>query len=347
MKKTTKILTITMVAVIVFGILINSNISVKAFVVDQKPVKVAVFLYKFGDEYIDSVRENLKKIQKNNEGKVEFTFYDGKNDQSIQNDDINSVIKDSIDLLLVNPIDTKVTQDVVNKAKENNIPVIFFNREPISVDAIKSYGKACFIGTDAKEAGIFQGKILIDAWNANKSIIDKNKDNIMQYVMLKGENNNIEANDRTKYSVSTINDAGIKTEQVALAVCDWDKELAKNATESLFLRYGNKIEVIIANNDAMAQGAVLALQENGYNDGDIKKTIPIVGVDATKEAQELIKKGFMTGSVLQDSSEMAEALYTVGMNLVNNKSPIDSTAYKFDETGVAIRIPYKDFNMNS
>ena len=112
----------------------------------------------------------------------------------------------------------------------------------------------------------------------------------MQYIMLRGERDNIEAIARTKYSVLTINNAGIKTQELALQVCNWNEEVAKNTTKALFLQFGNKIEVIISNNDAMAIGAIEALQEQGYNNGDKTRTIPVVGVDAIPEAQELIKK---------------------------------------------------------
>ena len=114
---------------------------------------------------------------------------------------------------------------------------------------------------------MLQGKVVINAWNSNKSAIDKNKDNIMQYIMLMGESDNLEAIARTKYSVLTINNAGIKTQQLALKVCNWNEEEAKNITKALLLQFGNKIEAIIANNDSMAIGAIKALQEYGYNKG--------------------------------------------------------------------------------
>ena len=158
-----------------------------------------------------------------------------------------------------------------------------------------------------------------------------------------GESDNLEAIERTKHSVSTINSAGIKTQELALKVCNWNEEEGKNATRALLLQFGNKVEVIISNNDSMAIGAISALQEQGYNKGDKTKTIPVVGIDAIPEAQELIKQGIMTGSVLQDPSAMAKALYTVGMNLVYNKNPLDGTEYKFDYTGVAIRLPYEEY----
>ena len=112
---------------------------------------------------------------------------------------------------------------------------MLFNREPVDIEAVKSYKKSYFVGTDAEEAGVLQGKILINAWNKNKEVIDKNKDNIMQYIMLMGERDNLEAIERTKYSVLTMNNAGIKTQELSLRVCDWNEENAKNTTKALLL----------------------------------------------------------------------------------------------------------------
>lgn len=347
MKIINKIVIIIMLTVTVISIRVNCDqnmIRTSARVIEGKPVKVAVLLYRFDDAYISLVRQSLEEIQKQNEGKVEFNFYDGKNDQSIQNESLDTLIeKKDVDLFLLNLVDTKSTKEAINKIKESNIPVLLFNREPVDIEAVKSYKKAYFLGTDAEEAGILQGKILINSWNSNKEVIDKNKDNIMQYIMLMGESDNLEASERTKHSVSTINSAGIKTQELALKVCNWNEEEGENATRALLLKFGNRVEVIISNNDSMAIGAISALQEQGYNKGDKTKTIPVVGIDAIPEAQELIKQGIMTGSVLQDPSAMAKALYTVGMNLVYNKNPLDGTEYKFDYTGVAIRLPYEEY----
>ena len=342
-----KILTIIMVSIIMTTIIASCDknvTSTSSRVVEGRPVKVGVLLYRFDDAYISLVRQSLEEIQKENEGKVEFTFYDGKNDQSIQNESLDTLLnKKDVDLLLLNLVNTKSTKEAIDKIKENNIPVLLFNREPVDIEAVKSYKKAYFLGTDAEEAGVLQGKILINAWNSNKDVIDKNHDNIMQYIMLMGPRNNLEAIERTKYSILTINEAGINTKELALSVCNWEQSLAKDAIAALFLNYGDKIEAIIANNDSMAIGAITALQAYGYNKGDKTKTIPVVGVDAIPAAQDLIKKGFMAGTVIQDAPAMAKALYTVGMNLAYNKNPLDGTEYKFDDTGVAIRIPYKEY----
>ncbi|OOM75166.1 D-galactose-binding periplasmic protein precursor [Clostridium puniceum] len=313
-------------------------------VVEGEPIKVSVLLYRFDDAYISLVRQSLEKIQKENKGKVEFTFYDGKNDQLIQNQTVDTLLeKNNTDLLLVNLVETNSTQDVINKVKERNIPVILFNREPVSIEAIKSYNKSCYVGTEAAEAGGIQGKVITNAWNSNKPSIDKNNDGILQYIMLMGESDNLDAVTRTKYSILSINNSGIKTQELALKVCNWNKDEAKNATKALFSQLGNKVEAIIANNDSMAIGAIEALQEYGYNKGNKTQTITVVGVDAIPEAQKLIKEGIMTGSVLQDSDALAKALYQIGTNLVYNRNPLYDTQYKFDATGVSIRLPYEEY----
>lgn len=350
MKRCKRILVIMMISfMITAGQVIYSQRTIGATlqVVEGKIVRVSVLLRTTDDPYTLLLKQSFEEIQKKNEDKVEFTFYDCKNDQYIQNQNLNLVIQNqATDLVLLNLVETGGSQFIIDQVKEKNIPVGLFNIEPPSIESIKSYKKAYFVGTSPEEAGMLQGRILIDVWNKNKAAIDKNKDNIMQYIMLMGDRNNLEAIGRTKNSILTVNNAGIKTQEIASRVCDWEKDLAKDVMEQLILQNGDKIEAIISNNDAMAIGAIESLQKYGYNKGGTTKKIIVVGVDAIPEAQELIRQGIMTGSVLQDAYSMAEATYEIGMNLVYGRAPLEGTQYKFDDTGVVVRIPYKEYIYN-
>lgn len=335
---------LSVIVSITFAVSRENKLYISSSAAIGNSVKVAVLLFDFNDPYKSLIRNSLENIQTENPNKVSFTFFDSKSNQATQNEILDNLVNNNFDLLLVNLIDTSegVIEDIINKVKPKNIPLILFDAVPSKTNPIRSYNKAFFIGTLGKQSGILQGKILADLWSNNKEIIDKNKDNIMQYIMLQGRINNQTAIDRTQYSVSTINDAGIATQQLVLKVCNWDEECAKNSIEALFFNYGPKIEAIIANNDAMAIGAIKTLQKYGYNKGDKTKTIPVVGVDAIPEAQELIKQGFMAGTVVQDYEATAKALYTVGMNLVSNRDPLENTEYKFEEPGVII-LPYLEY----
>ncbi|OOM74931.1 galactose ABC transporter substrate-binding protein [Clostridium sp. BL-8] len=347
MKLLTKILIVTVVVTSSIEVLFY-RLASYAQVGTNRPVRASVLLREPADPYNALLKENLENIQNQEKGKIEFNFYDSKNNQAEQDKLLNNILEEgNTDLVLINVIEPKETKSIIDKIKMKNIPVVFFNIEEPNMDALRSYNKAYFVGTNSEEAGILQGEILVRLWNQNKATIDKNHDNIMQYVMLMGNKDNLEAIGRTRYSVSTINDAGIQTQELALKVCNWDKNQAIVAMEQAFLQNGDKIEAVISNNDAMAIGAIEVLQKYGYNKGDANKTIPVVGVDAIPEARELIRKGEMAGTVIQDAYKMAKAVYDIGMNLVHNRPPLEGTEYKFDSTGVSVRIPYREYIENN
>ena len=263
-----RVLKIIITSIIILVILVcNSKkvISVSKDFPTRRSIKVAVLAKDLvTDDYLRTICKEFEDIGRKNQGKVEFTCYDSKSNLAIQNEIIDKVLKEGVDLILLDTADTRYLQETINKIKIYNIPVIIFNREPLTMEAIKSYPKAIYIGTDSKQSGIMQGKMLIDQWNTNKELIDRNRDNTMQYIMLQGERYNMVPIERTKYSVLTIKQAGIQTEELALIVSQWDYELAKSEVKSLLLKYGNKIEVIISNDDTMAIGAIQALQEFGF-----------------------------------------------------------------------------------
>ena len=193
------------------------------------------------------------------------------------------------------------------------------------------------------QGGTLQGKMIVDAWKNHKQLIDKNQDDVLQYILLIGEKLNKTSIDRSAYSISTIQEADIKTEELASPILNWDTESAKNTVGALFFRYGNKIEAIISNDDSMAIGAVQALQKYGYNSGNNSQSIPVVGLDGVSEAKELVSKGIMLGTASQETADMANAIYTVGMNLVYDRNPVEGVPYKLDETGVAVFLPYQEY----
>ena len=104
----------------------------------------------------------------------------------------------------------------------------------------------------------------------------------------------------------------------------------------------NMIELIICNNDGMAEGAVAALNDKGYNTGDPKKTIPVFGVDATDAAKKLIADGKMVGTIKQDAEGMADCIAQLTQNTAEGKGLVDGVDKEMISEKVAnkIFIPY-------
>lgn len=306
---------------------------------ESDKLKIGVLIYKYDDTYISTVRQALE-AESEKDPEVTLLMNDSQNDQSKQNDQIDILIEKGVDALVVNIVDIGAASAVIDKAKAADIPVVFFNREP-DTEVLNTYEKARFVGTKPEEAGIIQGEMMAEVWESGD--YDRNGDGVMQYVMLKGDADNPEAIARTEYSVKTLNEKGIKTEEIGLQVANWDNEKANQAMESWLGKYEDKIEFVIANNDGMASGAISALQNAGYNKGDGGKYIPVFGVDATDEAKSLIEKGVMTGTVKQDGEGMAKAVYALVVNAAKGKDFLDGTDYEYDETGISVRIPYQPY----
>lgn len=342
MKK--KFLAMLMVSVMVLGLAAcgggSSDAATEGDAASGDLPTVGVLIYKYDDTYISTVRNSLQAAL---EGKANVEMQDGKGDQATQNDQLDVMISKGVDVLCVNMVDAKAASGVVEKASAAGIPTIFFNREP-DTEVIKSYDKACFIGTNAIDAGKMQGDIIKDLWDAHPEY-DLNGDGKVQYVMFQGEPDNPEAIARTQYSVEQAAANGLTMEQVGeTQVCNWDTETAQKAMEAMLAANEGKIELVIANNDGMAIGCVAALSNIGYNTGaEGAPFIPVIGVDATDAAKDAIAKGQMSATVLQDGDAMGKAIAAAALNAANGAEFLDGTEYTYDDTGIAVRIPYAPY----
>ena len=322
---------------------------------------VAVFYYDFSDVYISSVRNSMNS-QLDALG-VKYNNYDGAGNQSQQTDQINTAIANGANLLIVNIVETSspdAAQNAVEAARTAGIPIIFFNRE-VSNEVVNSYEKCAFVGTDAPEAGHMQGKLVGEYLLANYDAVDLNGDGTISYVMFKGQEGNAEAEARTQFGVEDANavlTAAGKPELVYYNASatdkylvdqggKWSAQAANDYMSSILSEYsetnGNMIELIICNNDGMAEGAVSALQGAGYNTGD-GKTIPVFGVDATDSAKQLINEGKMTGTIKQDAEGMASTIVNLVSSVKDGGNLMDNTSsFNVDEGVAKIRVPYATY----
>ena len=323
-------------------------------------LNVGVFYYDFSDIYISTVRTNMDAMLK--DMGVKFTNYDAAGSQPTQTDQVNTAITAGANLLIVNIVETATSapaQDIVDAARSAGIPVIFFNREIADNAVINGYDKCAFVGTNAPDAGHMQGEMIGNYLMANYDAVDLNDDGVISYVMFKGQEGNAEAEARTQFAVEDADAILTAAGKPALAYYDaaaatkylvdtngkWSAQAANDYMVSLLGSYneGNKnmVEVVICNNDGMAEGAIAALQNVGYNNGEGTTIIPVFGVDATDSAKALIKAGNMTGSIKQDAVGMASTITTLVANIQEGADLMDNTdQFTVDADVDKIRVPY-------
>lgn len=330
---------------------------------------VAVFYYTYSDTYIASVRTALdEKLDKLG---VKYQDYDANNNQTTQNEQIDTAIQTGASLLVVNIVTSgseDASSQIIDKAKAADIPVIFFNRavegDKKEGAVLGSYDKCAFVGTDAPEAGHMQGKMIGNYVVENYDKLDLNGDGKISYAMFMGQLGNAEAIYRTQFATEDADKIITAAGKPALQYFDasnkdkyqvdqdgaWSTAAANNYMTTNLSQYNegnnNMIELIICNNDGMAEGVVAALNDKGYNTGkEGDKMIPVFGVDATDAAKELIAEGKMVGTIKQDADGMATCIADLTKNATDKKDLMDGTdSYNIsDKVSNKIYIPYGEY----
>lgn len=317
--------------------------------------EISVFYYTFSDTYISSVRTAVEKLL---EGK-NYNSYDGNGNQTTQTEQVTTAIAKGSKMLIVNVVDTgsnDAAQNIVDQAKAANIPVIFFNRS-VDESVINSYDKCAFIGTDYEMAGHMQGEMIGQYILDNYDAVDLNGDGKISYIMFKGQEGNMEAIARTQYGVEDCNKVLTAAGKPEIVFYDpentkgylvdqnglWSSAAATDYMNTVLAKHSeannNMVELVIANNDDMALGAISALQAAGYNNGT-GTTIPVFGVDATDAAKEAIANKQMVGTIKQDAEGMANTIVTMANNFTEGKDKFDGIATENVVGTWRVNIPY-------
>ena len=280
---------------------------------------IGVCIYQFADNFMTLYRTDLEEYLKDMGYAV--TIVDGKNDQNTQTEQINTFLQQGVDVLVINPVQTTSAQTIVDTIKPSETPIVFINREP-DKSVLDSYAdKCCYVGADARQSGTYQGELILETETQG----DINGDGKITYIMCKGDPENIDAQYRTEYSIKALTDAGKEVECLYEYLDNWDQTTAQQDVANALAQYGEKIEVVFCNNDAMALGALQAIEAAGRK---VNEDIYLVGVDALTEAVQNVIDGKQTGTVFNDHFSQAKAAADAAVQFISGeevdaKIPVD------------------------
>ncbi len=284
-------------------------------------VRIGVALYQQDDTFIATLVQNLEQNAKEEEQardiKINLNVTDGRGNQASQNEQVDRFLNQGYDVICVNIVDRTAAAVIIDKAQAADVPVIFFNREPVEEDMVRWEG-AYYVGSQADQSGMLQGGIVLDAWMNQREALDQNGDGVLQYVMLEGEPGHQDALLRTEYSIKVLTEKGIATEKLASDTANWQRGQADAKMAQWLETFGNEIEAVFANNDDMALGAIDACLDGGME----AKSLPyIVGVDATPPALEAVREGTLKGTVLNDGAGQAKVILQLACALAAGQDP--------------------------
>ena len=297
-------------------------------------VYVGVTCYDQNDTFLSELlvcfKEELNHLNKNGV-ETTVTVKNAAGSQRTQNDQVKELINAGCNVLCVNLVDRADPSEIIDVAKEHDVPIIFFNREPVAED-MRQWDRLYYVGADAKQSGVLQGELAVEMIRQN-SQIDHNKDGKIQYVVLEGEAGHQDAIIRTENAVDTLNKNGIELEKLSYQIANWNRAQAQNRMEQMLGQYKNKIELVLANNDDMALGAIDAYKAEEI---DQEEWPAIFGIDGTDVGKTALNKGELKGTVYNDKEGQAEAMLKLAVGLATDSSLEDLGL----ENGKYIRLPY-------
>ena len=294
---------------------------------DFSDKKVGISIYKFDDNFMTLYRTELERYLTEELGfkKENITIQDGKGDQAEQTNQIQNFIASGVDVMILNLVQASSAPQVTDMCKDAGIPVVYINREPDTAEEERWASdsiSATYVGADARQSGTYQGEEIVET--ANKG--DINGDGKVSYIMVQGDPENVDAQYRTEFSVKALTDAGLEVEELLLQRGDWDQAKGQQIVQDALTQFGDKIEVVFCNNDAMALGALQAIDAAGRK---VNEDIYLVGVDALTEAVQDITEGKMTGTVFIDYMGQAKTAADMAVKFLNGETvdPVNMVDY--------------------
>ena len=265
-------------------------------------LKIGVSMSAFDDTFLTYLREDMDKQAKSypkGDG-VQLQFEDARADVVKQLSQVENFISQKVDAIIVNPVDTASTKNIINAATKAGIPLVFVNRRPDQKDLPKD---VVAVTSDDVEAGKLQMQYIAEKLGGKGKI-----------VILLGDLANNSTTNRTKgvkEVLAKYPDIKIEQEQTGIWLRDKGMTLVND-----WLTQGREFNAVLANNDEMAIGASMALKSAG------KKGVLIAGVDGTPDGLNAITKGDMTVSAFQDAKGQADKSVETARKMAKNE-PIE------------------------
>lgn len=177
-------------------------------------VHIGVTYYNQSDTFLNELLARFKEQLKNPEHEeleATVTILDAAGSQRTQDDQVKELIDMGCDVLCVNLVDRADPSEIIDLARDHDVPIIFFNREPVEED-LRQWDELYYVGAEAKQSGVMQGELAAEVIQKNTQI-DKNRDGKIQYVVLEGEAGHQDSIIRTGNAVDTIKNSGIELEK--------------------------------------------------------------------------------------------------------------------------------------
>jgi inositol transport system substrate-binding protein len=266
--------------------------------------RIGVSIARVDDNFMTYVRSGLEDAAKKEN--VQIQFEDAQGDVVRQLNQVQGFINQKVNAVIVLPVDTAATANITRAAVEAKTPLVYVNRHPD--ERVLPKGVVTVASNDI-EAGQLQMRYLAAKLGGKGTL-----------AIIMGDLAQNATHDRTEGVKQVLKDyPGIKI--VEQQTAEWQRSKGMDLTSNWLLA-GTRFDAIVANNDEMAIGAAMALQQGGKAKGEIA----IVGIDGLPDGLAAIKHGMLIASVFQDPKAQATAAVQAAIKMIKGE-PVETDVW--------------------
>lgn len=266
--------------------------------------RIGVSIARVDDNFMTYVRTGLEAAAKQQD--VQIQFEDAQGDVVRQLNQVEGFLNQKVDAVIVLPVDTAATANMTRAAVAAKTPLVYVNRHPDERTLPKG---VVTVASNDIEAGQLQMRYLAEKLGGKGSV-----------AIIMGDLAQNATHDRTEGARQVLKDfPDIKVVEQQSA--EWQRSKGMDLTSNWLLA-GTQFDAIVANNDEMAIGAAMALQQAGKAKGEIA----IIGIDGLPDGLAAIKRGMLTASVFQDPKAQATQAVESAIRMIKGE-PIESEVW--------------------
>ena len=216
-----------------------------------------------------------------NENGWDDILYDAKFDAALQASQMDDAIAMRPSIIDLVALDATAMAPGIKKAHDAGIMVLMDHTKANSEDEQYTVG---YTGPDNYLEGVACAELMNDALGGKGKV-----------VMIEGASGQEAQINRAQGFIDRLAELNSEIEIIARQTAQWRKDLATQIMQDWIVRYGDEIDGVYGQDDTLAVGAWIALEEAGYKKGDLK----LVGVGGSREGLAAINDGIMYGTVMQ------------------------------------------------
>jgi ABC-type sugar transport system substrate-binding protein len=288
-------------------------------------IRITALIRNLNEQFVKDYAENLRKLAASNG--VELNLQDANNDQARQLDQLDTAINQGYKYFVIIPVERDLSEQFNQKIKAIGGVSAYSNVAP-TVTALKVDRNMYYASSPETVAGEYQGGIIADYFDKYP---DKAPGKTLNMLYIRGMDGYSATKFREIGMQNELKKRGYTVKYIAADTANWAPDQAQQKMDAWLAAYKGQFNVVVAQNDGMALGAVESLIANGYtksdsSDGTILQ-YPVLGVDATQDALNSMGENKLYATVLQDAIGQSSTAFGIVLEFAKTGDVYGKTIY--------------------